>query len=166
LTDSHSRITVHKKKKVFVVANPELNKQLRDALVDLGSATDEAGHPRVLRVLVSHPAKPNDQVMQGSPVAQVDITSMSLSNTYTGPAERHAEKTWLCCLPVVIRWPSLVAMTTSSLVSSVSIPILTMTFTLTSPSRLSGLTNSGTSVLFMSESIYLHSCWTVVTRGI
>jgi len=61
-----------------------LNKQLRDALVDLGSATDEAGHPRVLRVLVSHPAKPNDQVMQlvasvkpGSPVAQVDITSIA-----------------------------------------------------------------------------------------
>jgi predicted DNA-binding ribbon-helix-helix protein len=50
---------------VFHVSNPQLNKELQDALRDLGSGADKAGNlGGVLRVMCSYPAKPHMQTIK------------------------------------------------------------------------------------------------------
>jgi hypothetical protein len=47
----------------FFISNPELNREMTNALRNLGEGTDKAGDMSVLRVLFSHPALVNQSTL-------------------------------------------------------------------------------------------------------
>jgi hypothetical protein len=66
-----------------VILNPNLSQELQDALASITGGAD----PRVLRVLVSFPAKPNEDTIRtvaasaNHPVATMDIRDVATDDT-------------------------------------------------------------------------------------